>query len=128
MKKKIFYFLFVLCLIKLYHISDQSLHFSSKLLANSFSKNTGEKESLGYLSKDLIQIREFFHESNISDYELSREISDTDLYHQRIIEFTYPIKLKNKSTTLIATKTEEVSTNCNLINYTDTFKIYECKK
>ena len=104
------------------------MHFSSKLLANSFSKNTGEKESLGYLSKDLIQIREFFHESNISDYELSREISVTDLYHQRIIEFTYPIKLKNKSTTLIATKTEEASTNCNLINYTETFKIYECKK
>ena len=60
MRKKIFFLLFVLCLIKLYDIAGRSLNFSSNLLINSFKEDGGEKSSLGITADDVIPIRSFF--------------------------------------------------------------------
>ena len=128
MRKKLFYIFFVLCLIKLYHIADRSLKFSPNLLINSFNQNVGEKISLGATGNDVISIKNFFLSKNISAYKLSEEIiRNHEIYYQRIIEFTYPIKMTQKASILISHKAEDIQKNCELLNFTQTFNIYECK-
>ena len=128
MRNKLFYILFVLCLIKLYHIADKSLKFSPNLLINSFNQNVGEKISLGITGNDVISIKNFFLSKNISSYKLSEEIiRNHEIYYQRIIEFTYPIKMTQKASILISHKAEDIQKNCELLHLTQTFNIYECK-
>ena len=52
MRNKLFYLLFVLCLIKLYDIADRSLNFSTDLLQKSFKQGAGEKNS--FIDKKMI--------------------------------------------------------------------------
>ena len=128
MRNKFFYLLLILCLIKLYYIADQSLHFSPTLLINSFKQNAGEKSSLGITADDIIPIKNFFMTKNISEYKLSEEIiKNNEIYYQRIIEFTYPIKIKQKASILVAKKVEDPKENCELLYLTQNFNIYECK-
>ena len=128
MRKKIVFLLFVLCLIKLYDIAGRSLNFSPNLLINSFKQNVGEKISLGLAAEDVIPIRNFFLSKNILEYKLSEEIlKNYELYYQRIIELSYPIKMKQSASILVAHKIEDVQKNCVLLHFTKTFNIYECK-
>ena len=128
MRKKLFYILFVLCLIKLYHIADRSLKFSPNLLINSFNQNVGEKISLGTTGNDVISIKNFFLSKNILAYKLSEEIlKNHEIYYQRIIEFSYPIKMTQKASILVSHKAEDTQKNCKLLHFTQTFNIYECK-
>ena len=116
MKKKIIFLLFILCLIKLYHIADRSLNFSTKLLMNSFKPYAGEESSLLNSGTDVIPIRNFFLSNNISEFKLSEEIiKNHEMYYQRIIEFSYPIKIKKNATILVAHKIGDEHSNCNLI-------------
>ena len=85
MKNKIFFVLFAFCLLKLYHIADRSLYFSPNLLINSFHKYAGEKESLLSMSDDVIHIRDFFEERNITKFRLSDQIlRKYEIYYQRL--------------------------------------------
>ena len=128
MKKKIVFLLFVLCLIKLYHIADRSLSFSPNLLINSFKPYSGEKSSLGIIGVDIIPIRDFFQSQNILEFQLSEEIiKKHEIVYQRIIEFIYPIKMKQNATILVALKAEQEKINCKFLNLTKNFNIYECK-
>ena len=128
MRKKIVFLLFVLCLIKLYDIAGRSLNFSPNLLINSFKQNVGEKISLGFAAEDVIPIRNFFLSKNILEYKLSEEIlKNYELYYQRIIELSYPIKMKQSASILVAHKIEDVQKNCVLLHLTQNFNIYECK-
>ena len=128
MRNKLFYLLFVLCLIKLYHIADRSLKFSPNLLINSFNQNVGEKISLGTTGNDVISIKNFFLSKNILAYKLSEEILiNHEIYYQRIIEFSYPIKMTQKASILVSHKAEDIQKNCELLHFTQTFNIYECK-
>ena len=128
MRKKFFYLLFVLCLVKLYHIADRSLQFSPNLLINSFKQNVEERSSLGNLSVDVIPIRNFFLNKNVLEYKLSKEIlKNHEIYYQRLMEFTYPIKIKQKASILVSLKNEATKSDCKLLHSTRGFNIYECK-
>tara|TARA_B100001123_G_C15211259_1_gene987361 strand:+ start:1090 stop:1473 length:384 start_codon:yes stop_codon:yes gene_type:complete len=127
MKKKFFYLLFIFCLVKLYHIAYISLQFSPNLLINSFNKNVGAEISLGRTGEDVIPLKKFFSNKNISEFNLSSEIlKNSEIYYQRIIEFTYPIKMNQKSNILVTHKNEDKQENCNLLHKTKNFHIYEC--
>jgi len=129
MRKKIIYLLFLLSLIKLYDIADRSLNFSPNLLVNSFEQNAGEKNSLGFFADDFIKIRNFFLSKNISKFKLSDEIikNEDKLSYLNIIEFNYPIKMEQSSTTLLTYNNENAQTGCELLYNTNNYSIYECK-
>jgi len=128
MKNKIFFILFVFCLLKLYHVADRSLYFSPDLLINSFNKHAGEKESLHNLSDDVIPIRDFLKEKNISKFRLSDEIlKNHENYYMRLIEFNYPIKIKDDAIIFVALKVEGEKEDCKLLKFTKNTHIYECK-
>ena len=128
MKKKFVLLFFILSLVKLYHIADRSLRFSPELLQNSFKINAGEKTSLGIIGLDVIPIRDFFDTQEISNYRLSKKIIENhQMFYQRMLEFNYPIKLNQHSNFLVSLKSEEKEQNCELLDLTKNFNIYECK-
>mgnify|MGYP006201104103 FL=1 len=128
MKNKIIFVLFLLSLIKLYHIADQRMDFSFNLLLNSFNKTAGEKSSLGTLAEDYIFIKKTFKEKKILDYKISDYIiEDCPGCSHRIVEFTYPTQFNSNATFLIASNKESVNENCKTISNTKYFNIHECK-
>ena len=129
MRKKIFYLLFILSLIKLYDIADRSLNFSPNLLINSFEQNAGEKSSLGFFGDDFIKIRNFFLSKNILKFKLSNEIikNEDQLSYLNIIQFNYPIKMEQSSTILLTYNTENAQPDCELLYPTKNYNIYECE-
>ena len=128
MKKYFIYFFFILCLIKLYHIADISLNFSTNLLTNSFKKNSGEEKSLNIAYDDIGSINKYLLNNNIRNFKLSEKIIlDQSIFFYHLIEFNYPIIMKKKSNTLIAYKTDEVKNKCQLIHTTKIFNLYDCK-
>lgn len=129
MKRKIIYSLFILCLIKLYHIADRSLHFSPNLLFSSFTQNAGEKRSLGVTFNDLAPIRDFFIDKKITKFSVSNEIKNNhpEIFYLRLLQFNYPAKLNNDASIRIKLKREKSKNNCKLLYFTENFNIHECK-
>ena len=130
MHKKLFYLILLLCFFKLFHVAYKSVQFSPNILFNSFKRNVAEKSSLGFASNDVIPLRNFFLDRNISEFTLSKKIieeKDNNILYMSIIEFNYPIKLSENSAILIAYKNEKVETNCNLLNITENYNLYECE-
>ena len=129
MHKKLFYLILLLCFFKLFHVAYKSVQFSPNILFNSFKRNIAEKSSLGFASNDVIPLRNFFLDRNISEFTLSKKIieeKDNNISYMSIIEFNYPIKLSENSPIFIAYKNEKVKKNCNLIFITENYNIYEC--
>tara|TARA_Y100000310_G_C20676269_1_gene813260 strand:- start:1757 stop:2143 length:387 start_codon:yes stop_codon:yes gene_type:complete len=128
MKKKIIHLLFVLCLIKLYHIADRSLKFSPNILINSFGKSVAEKSSLNFTADDVLPIRNFFVSKNILEFKFKDGImKNPDMTYQSIIEFTYPIKMKQYATILLSHNMDDVQSNCVLLHSTKNFNVHDCK-
>ncbi len=128
MRKKIIFLLFLLCLVKLYHIADRRMGFSFDLLINSFNKNAGEKSSLGLFANDYISIRNIFLDKKISEFKISEYLlEDCPGCSHQIVEFTYPILFKQEANILIASNKESKKINCEVISNTKLFNIYECK-
>ena len=128
MKKKIIYLLFILCLIKLYHIADRSLKFSPNILINSFKKRVAERSSLNFTAVDVLPIRNFFVSKNIQEFKFKDGImKNPDMSYQSIIEFAYPVKMKQKATILVSHNMDDVQSNCRLLHSTKNFNIHDCK-
>jgi hypothetical protein len=128
MKKKIIYLLFILCLIKLYHIADRSLKFSPNILINSFGKSVAEKSSLNFTADDVLPIRNFFVSKNIQEFKFKDGImKNPDMSYQSIIEFAYPVKMKQHATILVSHNMDDVQSNCRLLHSTKNFNIHDCK-
>ena len=129
MYKKLFYLILLLCFFKLFHVAYKSVQFSPNILFNSFKRNVAEKSSLGFAANDVIPLRNFFLERNISEFTLSKKIiadKENNISYMSIIEFNYPIKLSENSSIFIAYKNEKVQTNCNLQLITENYNTYEC--
>jgi hypothetical protein len=128
MKKKIIYLLFILCLIKLYHIADRSLKFSPNILINSFKKRVAERSSLNFTAVDVLPIRNFFVSKNIQEFKFKDGImKNPDMSYQSIIEFAYPVKMKQHATILVSHNMDDVQSNCRLLHSTKNFNIHDCK-
>ena len=128
MRKKIIFLLFFCCLAKLYHIADRRMDFSLDLLINSFTVSAAEQSSLGQIADDVVLIKNIFLNKNVSEFMLSEDILRIcPRCSHRIIEFIYPIKIKQNAAFLVAYKNDDKQKNCELISFTKSYNIYECK-
>ena len=79
-------------------------------------------------SDEVIPIRDYFQERNITKFKLSDEIlKEHENYYMRIIEFNYPIKMSKDASILIALKGESGVGGCDLLDIKNNIHIYECK-
>ena len=128
MHKKLFYLILLLCFFKLFHVAYKSVQFSPNILFNSFKRNVAEKSSLGFASNDVIPLRNFLLSKNILEYKLSEEMMRNNFpLAQRVVEFIYPIKINQNAPILVAHHTESAKENCELLYFSESINVYECK-
>ncbi len=118
----IFLFLILLvCIIKLFHIGYKRVHFSSDLLINSFKENYGKEV---VLEKNILEANKLILDNKIKNFNLSSNLKLNHYFKQRIVEFSYPVKL-NKNSKFIITSNKE-NLNCKLKSTSEKLKLYEC--
>ena len=123
---KTFLIIFLLCLIKIFHIGYFSSFFSTKILFHTFSPLNAENSSLIYFSSDLIPIKKYLIKEKINNYKIEDKIlKKCSALCQRIIEFNHPISHTNVSKFMISLKEDKFS-RCKEIIKTKNLKLNEC--
>ena len=118
----IFLFLIVvICLIKLFHIGYYRINFSTNLLFYTFKKDFANNQAV---SDNVLEAYQLIRKSKISDFNLSNKLYSNGYFKQRIVEFSYPIRLDANSQFVLALSHEEVS--CSVRLKTQRLKLYEC--
>ena len=123
-QKKNLLFLFVvlsICLIKLFHIGSQRINFSPNIFFHSFEKNYGDNLAV---SDIVIEGNKLIKKINKSNFNLSNKLYSNSYFKQRIVEFSYPIRLDANSQFVLALSHEELS--CSVRLKTQRLKLYEC--
>ena len=118
----IFLFLIVvICLIKLFHIGYYRINFSTNLLFYTFKKDFANNQAV---SDNVLEAYQLIRKSKISNFNLSNKLYLNGYFKQRIVEFSYPIRLDTNSQFVLALSHEEVS--CSVRLKTQRLKLYEC--
>ena len=123
-KKSNYHFLFLIllvCVLKLFHIGYKRVHFSTDLLFNSFVKNFGSEMAL---QDYVLEANKLITDNQLINFDLSNNLKSNGYFKQRIVEFSYPVKLSEKSKFKITYLKEKV--NCNLLSKSRKFNLYEC--
>ena len=123
-QKKNLLFLFAvlsICLIKLLHIGSQRIHFSPNILFHSFEKNYNDNLAV---SDIIIEGNKLIKKNNKFNFNLSNKLHLNGYFKQRIVEFSYPIRLDANSQFVLALSHEELS--CSVRLKTQRLKLYEC--
>ena len=110
-----------ICLIKLLHIGSQRINFSPNIFLHSFEKNYGD--NLAVLDI-VIEGNKLIKKINKSNFNLSNKLYLNGYFKQRIVEFSYPIRLDTNSQFVLALSHEELS--CSVRLKTQRLKLYEC--
>ncbi len=117
----IFAILIIVCVLKLVQIGYSRINFSTDILLNSFKKNYGEHIAL---KKDIIEAKKLLIENEITNFNLSEELMSNGYFKQRIVEFSYPIRLNETSKAVISLRNK--SNKCKLKSKLNDLKLYEC--
>ena len=123
-QKKNLLFLFVvlsICLIKLLHIGSQRIHFSPNILFHSFEKNYSDNLAV---SDIIIEGNKLIKKINKSNFNLSNKLYSDGYFRQRIIEFSYPIRLDANSQFVLALSDSRLT--CKVKLESKRIKLYEC--
>ena len=117
-----FLFLIVLiCLIKLFHIGYYRIHFSPNLLFHTFERDFANNKAV---SDIVLEANQLIEKAKIVDFNLSNNLILNDYFKQRIVEFSYPIRLNENSKFIIAPS--DLKLNCKINLESERIKLYEC--
>ena len=117
-----FLFLIVLiCLIKLFHIGYYRIHFSPNLLFHTFERDFANNKAV---SDIVLEANQLIEKAKIVDFNLSSNLILNDYFKQRIVEFSYPIRLNENSKFIIAPS--DLKLNCKINLESERIKLYEC--
>ena len=122
--KKFKFFFIILCVIQLFYIFHFRSGFKYEIIKNPFNENAGISYAL---SAEVIEANSILKKQKVIDFNLSESLKKDTYLYQRIIEFNYPIKIKQNAAFLVAYKNAEKQKNCELISFTKSYNIYECK-
>jgi polyphosphate kinase len=105
----------------LLHIGSQRINFSPNIFFHSFEKNYGDNLAV---SDIVIEGSKLIKKINKSNFNLSNKLYSNSYFKQRIVEFSYPIRLDTNSQFVLALSHEEFS--CSVRLKTQRLKLYEC--
>ena len=118
----IFLFLIVIiCLIKLFHIGYYRINFSTNLLFYTFKKDFANNQAV---SDNVLEAYQLIRKSKISDFNLSNKLYSNGYFKQRIVEFSYPIRLDANSQFVLALSDSRLT--CKVKLESKRIKLYEC--
>ena len=118
----IFLFLIVvICLIKLFHIGYYRINFSTNLLFYTFKKDFANNQAV---SDNVLEAYQLIRKSKIYDFNLSNKLYSNGYFKQRIVEFSYPIRLDTNSQFVLALSDSRLT--CKVKLESKRIKLYEC--
>ena len=122
-QKKITFFSVVLliCLIKLLHIGYYRINFSTNLLFYTFKKDFANNQAV---SDNVLEAYQLIRKSKISNFNLSNKLYLNGYFKQRIVEFSYPIRLDTNSQFVLALSDSRLT--CKVKLESKRIKLYEC--
>ena len=113
--------IFIICLIKLFHIGYFRVNFSTNLLFNSFEKDFANNSAV---NENILEAHGLIKKSNISAFNLSNNLILSGYFRQRIVEFSYPIRFDKSSKFIVALSNSKIS--CKIKLQSEKIKLYEC--
>ncbi len=123
-QKKNLLFLFAvlsICLIKLLHIGYYRINFSTNLLFYTFKKDFANNQAV---SDNVLEAYQLIRKSKISNFNLSNKLYLNGYFKQRIVEFSYPIRLDTNSQFVLALSDSRLT--CKVKLESKRIKLYEC--
>ena len=111
--KKLLLFFLIICFLQIIYIFHFRSGFQFEIIKNPFAKNSGINYSLPNL---VIESKKIIKENQINSFNLSLSIKENKAVYQRVIEFNYPIRLKNNSDIFFFFKEEIIPNECKIID------------
>ena len=97
--------------------------FKYEVFKSPFKVDSGVEYSL---SKEVIESSNIIKKNNLKDFNLSQEIKDNMYLLHRIVEFNYPIRMKEKSKFIFLLIKEKIPFNCKILKKEQHIKLAEC--
>ena len=93
------------------------------LLFQAFERDSGKNKAV---SDIVLEANQLIKKAKIVDFNLSNSFISNAYFKQRIVEFSYPIRLNENSKFIIAPS--DLKLNCKINLESERIKLYECKK
>ena len=121
--KKLKFFCLILCILQVFYIFHFRSGFKYEVFKSPFKVDSGVEYSL---SKEVIESSNIIKKNNLKDFNLSQEIKDNMYLLHRIVEFNYPIRMKEKSKFIFLLIKEKIPFNCKILKKEQHIKLAEC--
>ena len=123
-KQTIKFLFIIICLIQTFYIFHFRSGFKCEILKSPFSLNSGEHYAV---SPEVLEARDIIKKNKLSNFNLSDSLKGDIYFYQRVIEFNYPIRIKDNSDFIIMLKKETIPTTCKLVEKNDNLILTQCK-
>jgi len=121
--KKLSLFFLIICFLQIIYIFHFRSGFQYEIIKNPFEKNSG----INFAVPDpVIETKNIIKKNKVESFNLSLSIKDNTALYQRIIEFNYPIRLKNNSDIFFFLKEETIPKECKIIDKGEFLLLTKC--
>ena len=117
------FFFLILFFLQIFYIYEFRSGFKFEIFKNPFGKDSGITFSL---PPQAIESSNYIKKYQLDNFNLSDEIKNNNALYQRIIEFNYPVKFKNKSNIYFSLKQENLLDNCKIIDQGEYLILNKC--
>ena len=121
--QKLKLFFIALCVFQLLYIFHFRSGFKYEVLKDPFGKDSG---IIYALSPEIIELNDILKDQQVVDFNLSDKLKTDTYFYQRSIEFSYPIKINEKSDFVFFLKEEAESTGCKTLEKRKYLKFAKC--
>ena len=120
-KSKIKFLFILICTVQFLYLFFYRSNFNLEVLKNSFKKDYGRSY---VVSNEVNKINKILIKNSINNFDISDILKNNVHLYQRIVEFNYPIKIKENSEFIIILKNEELP--CNVVENGTYVKLLKC--
>jgi hypothetical protein len=121
--KKVYFFFIVLCALQIFYLFNHRSDFKFDILKNPFDINSGKTYAV---SPEVMESNIMLINSKISNFNLDKKLKDDTYFHQRFVEFNYPIRIRNNSKYIFFLVDDEITNDCVLYKTGTYLKLAKC--
>ena len=92
--KKVKILFIIICITQLFYLFHYRSGFNYSVFKDPFSQDSGNAYAV---SEEVIESNNLLKKNKISKFNLSENLQRDKYFHQRFVEFNYPIRLDNSS-------------------------------
>ena len=121
--KKFKFFFIILCVIQLFYIFHFRSGFKYEVIKNPFNESSGISYAV---SAEVIEAHSILKKQKAIDFNLSEDLKKDTYFYQRIIEFNYPLRIKESSKHIFFLNAEDIPDVCKIIEIGKYLTLTQC--